>query len=112
MSRNSLLSVTQGKKKKKAFYTPPCFLTRPLDVKIRDFAYPADSPLHFGKPVLNLTNQSTLSLSSPEFNGRDARVLFDFVPETEYEIALKAGQTVWVQYRQCPVRIHTRVNRA
>ncbi|KAI8639513.1 hypothetical protein BD408DRAFT_349785, partial [Parasitella parasitica] len=43
-----------------------------------------------------------VSLSSPDFNGRDARALFDFSPETEYEIGLKAGQSIWVQYRQCP----------
>ena len=46
-----------------------------------------------------------MSLSSPDFNGRDARVLFDFSPETEYEIELKAGQIIWVQYRQCPVSL-------
>ncbi|ORE08947.1 hypothetical protein BCV72DRAFT_202660, partial [Rhizopus microsporus var. microsporus] len=43
-----------------------------------------------------------ISLSSPDFTGRDARALFDFIPETEYEIELKAGQIIWVQYRQCP----------
>ncbi|CEG64112.1 hypothetical protein RMATCC62417_01147 [Rhizopus microsporus] len=69
-------------------------------VIIRDFAYPKDSPLHFGNPLPN--NQSTISLSSPDFTGRDARALFDFIPETEYEIELKAGQIIWVQYRQCP----------
>ncbi|KAK4512782.1 uncharacterized protein ATC70_003488 [Mucor velutinosus] len=73
------------------------------NVIIRDFAYPTDSPLHFGRNMLaSLNNQSAVSLSSPDFNGRDARALFDFSPETEYEIALKAGQCVWVQYRQCP----------
>lgn len=74
-------------------------------VVVRDFAYPPDSPLHFGRNALTaLDNQSAVSLSSPDFNGRDARALFDFTPETEYEIVLKAGQTIWVQYRQCPVR--------
>ncbi|KAI7871332.1 hypothetical protein BDF14DRAFT_1719369, partial [Spinellus fusiger] len=43
-----------------------------------------------------------LSLSSPDFTGRQARVLYDFCPETEYEIAIKAGDSIWVQYRQCP----------
>lgn len=71
-------------------------------VIIRDFAYPKDSPLHFGNPLPN--NQSMISLSSPDFNGRDARALFDFIPETEYEIGFKAGQLIWVQYRECPVR--------
>ncbi|KAI8881977.1 hypothetical protein K501DRAFT_187835 [Backusella circina FSU 941] len=47
-------------------------------------------------------NTSAISLSHPDFNGRDARALFDFTPETEYEIGLKAGQSIWVQYRQCP----------
>ncbi|KAG1321517.1 hypothetical protein G6F62_010781 [Rhizopus arrhizus] len=69
-------------------------------VIIRDFAYPKDSPLHFGNPLPN--NQSMISLSSPDFNGRDARALFDFIPETEYEIGFKAGQLIWVQYRECP----------
>lgn len=74
---------------------------------MRDFAYSMDSPLHYGKPDIKLENNSTISLSSPEFNGRDARALFDFTPETEYEIALKAGQSIWVQYRQCPVTYNT-----
>lgn len=78
-----------------------------VEVKVRDFAYPIDSPLHYGQSdtITKLQNYSAISLSSPEFNGRDARALFDFIPETEYEIALKAGQTVWVQYRQCPVKL-------
>ncbi|CAO3666313.1 unnamed protein product [Rhizopus stolonifer] len=69
-------------------------------VIIRDFAYPKDSPLHFGQSLP--TNQSNISLSSPDFTGRDARAMFDFVPETENEIEMKAGQLIWVQYRQCP----------
>ncbi|KAI8374068.1 hypothetical protein EDC96DRAFT_498419 [Choanephora cucurbitarum] len=73
-------------------------------VLVRDFAYPVDSPLHYGQPATPSleNNHSTISLSSPDFTGRDARALFDFKPETEYEIALKAGQSIWVQYRQCP----------
>ncbi|KAI8984145.1 hypothetical protein BDF20DRAFT_954139 [Mycotypha africana] len=83
-------------------------------VKVRDFAYPVDSPLHFGKTLTTMPtesrtdlsthfqNDSHISLSSPDFNGRDARALYDFVPETEYEVPLKAGQLIWVQYRQCP----------
>ena len=76
-----------------------------LGVLVRDFAYPVDSPLHYGQPATPSleNNHSTISLSSPDFTGRDARALFDFKPETEYEIALKAGQSIWVQYRQCPV---------
>ncbi|KAI9468230.1 MAG: hypothetical protein EXX96DRAFT_543897 [Benjaminiella poitrasii] len=75
------------------------------NIIIRDFAYPVDSPLHFGlnKKITALEDsQSTISLSSPDFTGRDARALFDFKPETEYEVGLKAGQSIWVQYRQCP----------
>ncbi|KAI8390157.1 hypothetical protein BD560DRAFT_380086 [Blakeslea trispora] len=73
-------------------------------VFVRDFAYSTDSPLHYGQPatLLSEKNHSAISLSSPDFNGRNARALFDFKPETEFEIALKAGQSVWVQYRQCP----------
>lgn len=76
---------------------------------VRDFAYPIDSPLHFGKSLSSKlkAQKSTISLSSPDFNGRDARALFDFSPETEYEIGLTAGQSIWVQYRQCPVSIYT-----
>lgn len=69
-------------------------------VTIRDFAYPVDSPLHYGKTLK--PQYSFVSLSSPDFNGREARALFDFTPETEYELPLKTGQTIWVQYRQCP----------
>lgn len=72
----------------------------PLQVLIRDFAYPESSPLHYGQPVERRT--SIVSLSSSEFNGCQARALYDFVPETEYEIGMKAGDIVWVQYRQCP----------
>ncbi|KAI7906846.1 uncharacterized protein BX663DRAFT_493988 [Cokeromyces recurvatus] len=72
------------------------------NIIIRDFAYPIDSPLHFGRNSVLKNNQSTISLSSPDFTGRDARALFDFKPETEYEVELKAGQSIWVQYRQCP----------
>ncbi|KAI9279848.1 hypothetical protein BY458DRAFT_13526 [Sporodiniella umbellata] len=64
---------------------------------VRDFAYPKDSGPYSGQ-----YQDSSVSLSSPDFNGREARALFDFVPETEYEIGLKAGQAIWVQYRQCP----------
>ncbi|KAG2229993.1 hypothetical protein INT48_007811 [Thamnidium elegans] len=69
-------------------------------VTVRDFAYPIDHPHHFGKTLK--PKHSTISLSSPDFNGRDARALFDFTPETEYELPLKQGQLLWVQYRQCP----------
>ncbi|KAI9356092.1 hypothetical protein BD770DRAFT_444343 [Pilaira anomala] len=69
-------------------------------VIVRDFAYPIDHPHHFGKTLK--PKHSTISLSSPDFNGRDARALFDFTPETEYELPLKQGQLLWVQYRQCP----------
>ncbi|CDH58596.1 hypothetical protein RO3G_11071 [Lichtheimia corymbifera JMRC:FSU:9682] len=74
--------------------------TAAFPVLIRDFAYPESSPLHYGQPVERRT--SIVSLSSSEFNGCQARALYDFVPETEYEIGMKAGDVVWVQYRQCP----------
>lgn len=70
-------------------------------IEIRDFAYPETSPLHYGRPLDR--RASEISLSSSEFTGRHARALYDFVPETEYEIGMKAGEVVWVQYRQCPV---------
>ncbi|KAI8070812.1 hypothetical protein BC940DRAFT_224483, partial [Gongronella butleri] len=42
-----------------------------------------------------------ISLSSTRFNGCQGRALFDFEPESEHEIPMKAGQTIWIQYRQC-----------
>ncbi|KAI9299460.1 hypothetical protein BJ944DRAFT_172352, partial [Cunninghamella echinulata] len=42
-----------------------------------------------------------ISLSSTRFNGRQARALYDFIPETDYEMTMNAGQSVWIQYRQC-----------
>ncbi|KAI8334273.1 hypothetical protein BC941DRAFT_454475 [Chlamydoabsidia padenii] len=67
-------------------------------ILIRDFAYPDTSPLHHGTPC---NNDSHISLSSSRFNGCQAKVLYDFVPETDHEIAMKAGQIIWIQYRQC-----------
>ncbi|KAF7729256.1 HOG (high osmolarity glycerol) pathway protein [Apophysomyces ossiformis] len=71
------------------------------EIIIRDFAYPITSPQHFGQSP-TLSSSSAISLSCSEFNGQQARVLYDFEPETEYELALKAGDVIWVQYRQCP----------
>ncbi|ORY95468.1 hypothetical protein BCR43DRAFT_493051 [Syncephalastrum racemosum] len=72
-------------------------------VVIRDFAYPITSPLHHGRAEESRSSRSSqVSLSSSEFTGRHGRALYDFSPETEYEIGMKAGQLVWVQYRQCP----------
>lgn len=70
---------------------------------IRDFAYPESSPLFHGQPEEPKRRASQVSLSSSEFTGRHARALYDFSPETEYEVSMKAGDIVWVQYRQCPV---------
>ncbi|KAL1934879.1 hypothetical protein VTP01DRAFT_7061 [Rhizomucor pusillus] len=71
-------------------------------VIIRDFAYPESSPLFHGQPEEPKRRASQVSLSSSEFTGRHARALYDFSPETEYEVSMKAGDIVWVQYRQCP----------
>ncbi|ORZ11099.1 hypothetical protein BCR42DRAFT_421565 [Absidia repens] len=74
------------------------------NVIIRDFAYPDSSPLHHGqlnKKSLSNHNESNISLSSSRFNGCQAKALYDFTPETDYEIAMKSGQTIWIQYRQC-----------
>ncbi|KAI8996769.1 hypothetical protein BDB01DRAFT_830421 [Pilobolus umbonatus] len=65
------------------------------DVIVRDFAYSKDSPLYSGQPL-------PIGLSSPDFNGREGRALFDFLPETEYELELRADQIIWVQYRHSP----------
>lgn len=59
-------------------------------------------------PVVKATRPiSEISLSSSEFTGRQAKALYDFEPETESEIAMRAGDMVWVQYRQCEVCITT-----
>ncbi|KAI9319862.1 hypothetical protein BX666DRAFT_1339974 [Dichotomocladium elegans] len=74
-----------------------------LEPIVRDFAYPPSSPLHYGHlPDATERKPSIVSLSSSEFTGRQARALYDFVPETEYEIGMKAGDVIWVQYRQSP----------
>ncbi|KAI8076863.1 uncharacterized protein BX664DRAFT_344126 [Halteromyces radiatus] len=70
-------------------------------IYIRDFAYPVSSPLHNGLNDKRMTNGSQISLSSSRFNGCQAKALYDFIPETEYEIAMKSGQVIWIQYRQC-----------
>lgn len=81
--------------------------TEAAKVTVRDFAYPSSSPLHHGRAEESRSSRSNrssqVSLSSSEFTGRHGRALYDFSPETEYEIGMKAGQLVWVQYRQCPV---------
>ncbi|KAI8377752.1 uncharacterized protein BYT42DRAFT_571494 [Radiomyces spectabilis] len=79
---------------------PKCDLAIP--VNIRDFAYPVTSPMHRGETPRVSHQMSRQSLSSPDFHGCHARALYDFVPETEYEIGMKASDPVWVQYRQCP----------
>ncbi|CAO3589440.1 unnamed protein product [Absidia cylindrospora] len=71
------------------------------NVIIRDFAYPDSSPLHHGQLNETPRNESNISLSSSRFNGCQAKALYDFTPETDYEIAMKSGQTIWIQYRQC-----------
>ncbi|SAM02212.1 hypothetical protein [Absidia glauca] len=71
-------------------------------ILIRDFAYPDASPLHHGKPAAIVPHSdSQISLSSSRFNGCQAKVLYDFTPETDHEIAMTAGQIIWIQYRQC-----------
>lgn len=55
-------------------------------------------------PIIEPTRPtSEVSLSSSEFTGRQAKALFDFEPESESECALRTGDIIWVQYRQCQV---------
>ncbi|CAO3649592.1 unnamed protein product [Cunninghamella blakesleeana] len=74
-------------------------------IQVRDYGYSTSSSLHHGfiEPsiIYDQQNASSISLSSERFNGRQAKALYDFIPETDYEIAMNVGQTVWIQYRQC-----------
>ncbi|GAB5586654.1 HOG (high osmolarity glycerol) pathway protein [Umbelopsis nana] len=74
-------------------------------IVIRDYAYPASHPMHRGipmSPILQTARPvSEVSLSSSEFTGRQAKALYDFEPESESECAMRAGDIIWVQYRQC-----------
>jgi hypothetical protein len=78
-------------------------------IVIRDYAYPASHPMHRGipmSPIMQSTRPvSEVSLSSSEFTGRQAKALYDFEPETESECAMRAGDIIWVQYRQCQVSL-------
>lgn len=57
-------------------------------------------------PIIQSTRPvSEVSLSSSEFTGRQAKALYDFEPETESECAMRAGDIIWVQYRQCQVSL-------
>ncbi|KAI9288231.1 hypothetical protein BC943DRAFT_273538 [Umbelopsis sp. AD052] len=62
--------------------------------------------MHRGIPISPTILESTrptseVSLSSSEFTGRQAKALYDFEPESESECALRTGDIIWVQYRQC-----------
>ncbi|KAH8548741.1 hypothetical protein BGW37DRAFT_163097 [Umbelopsis sp. PMI_123] len=74
-------------------------------IVIRDYAYAPSHPMHRGiplSPIIEPTRPiSEISLSSSEFTGRQARALYDFEPESESECAMRAGDIIWVQYRQC-----------
>lgn len=96
----------------------------PISTSIKDYGYAPDNPLFEGifpkpllyegenvfnveedldedypyNPYISPVNVNVDELSSDEIN-RKARALFDFSPENDNEVALHAGQLIWISYR-------------
>lgn len=69
-----------------------------MHFSVRDFAYAEDSELHYAQRHLLEEEDLEEEAEEQELNGQ-AVALFDFAPENDNEIALHAGQQLWINYR-------------
>ncbi|KAG9285990.1 hypothetical protein G9A89_022666 [Geosiphon pyriformis] len=69
-----------------------------LDMKIRDFAFPADDSRHWGQ---NNMDQNAIDEEDDEFTDRRARALYDFQGENESELSFSEGDILLIRSRRC-----------